>query len=52
MYCTENTVQILRGGDKAYPLEKLFLDARAGMIEDGLNNTLSTTVGTVIPREE
>jgi acyl-CoA dehydrogenase len=50
VYCTEAAFQVtsmalqLFGGNgltKEYPIEKLFRDARAGMIEDGSNESLA-----------
>ena len=36
------------GVSKEFPIEKLFRDARAAMIEDGSNDTLSITGGTML----
>jgi alkylation response protein AidB-like acyl-CoA dehydrogenase len=52
VFCTQmafevagEAVQIFGGNGLAreYPVEKLFRDARAGMIEDGANDTLMLT---------
>jgi len=57
VHCTENAfqvchdaVQIFGGGgvSKEFPIEKLFRDARAALIEDGSNDTLSITGGTML----
>ena len=50
---TSNAAQIFGGCgvSKEYPIEKLFRDARAGLIEDGSNDTLSITGGTMILKE-
>jgi alkylation response protein AidB-like acyl-CoA dehydrogenase len=42
-YVASEAIQILGGYGltKEYPVEKMFRDARAGMIEDGVNETLS-----------
>jgi alkylation response protein AidB-like acyl-CoA dehydrogenase len=39
------------GLTKAYPIEKIFRDARAGMIEDGSNDFLSIVAGNLIVKE-
>jgi alkylation response protein AidB-like acyl-CoA dehydrogenase len=61
VYCTEAAFQVtsdaiqLFGGyglSKEFPIEKLFRDARAGMIEDGSNDTLSMTAGNIIIKEK
>lgn len=57
VHCTENAfqvcndaVQIFGGGgvSKEFPIEKLFRDARAALIEDGSNDTLSITGGNML----
>lgn len=61
VHCTENAFRVASdavqifggcGVSKEYPIEKLFRDARAGMIEDGSNDTLSITGGTMVLKEE
>ncbi|MEW6526463.1 MAG: acyl-CoA dehydrogenase family protein [Spirochaetota bacterium] len=61
VYCTEAAFQVtsdaiqLFGGyglSKEFTIEKLFRDARAGMIEDGSNDTLSMTAGNIIVKEK
>jgi len=51
---TSEALQILRGNglSKEYPIEKLFRDARAGMIEDGSNDILALAAAGLILREE
>jgi len=39
------------GLTKDAPVEKLFRDARAGMIEDGSNDSLSLAAGEMLLRE-
>ncbi len=41
-YCANEAVQIFGGNglSKEYPIEKIFRDARASLIEDGVNETL------------
>lgn len=60
VYCTQaafdvtnDAVQLFGGYglSKELPIEKLFRDARAGMIEDGSNDTLAMTAGNMIVRE-
>jgi alkylation response protein AidB-like acyl-CoA dehydrogenase len=60
IHCTENAflithdaVQIFGGNgvSKEYPIEKLFRDARVGMIEDGSNDSLSIANGTALLKE-
>ena len=60
VYCTEAAFQVtsdaiqLFGGygvSKDFPIEKLFRDARAGMIEDGSNDSLSITAGVMLLKE-
>ncbi|MBA7704227.1 Acyl-CoA dehydrogenase, short-chain specific [subsurface metagenome] len=60
VYCTEAAFQVtsdaiqLFGGygvSKDFPIEKLFRDARAGMIEDGSNDTLSIAAGGMLLKE-
>ena len=60
VYCTEAAFQVasdaiqLFGGyglSKDFPIEKLFRDARAGMIEDGSNDCLSITAGVMLLKE-
>ncbi len=57
VHCTEVAFQVasdviqIFGGyglSREYPIEKIFRDARAGMIEDGSNDTLSITAGNMI----
>ena len=38
------------GLSKELPIEKLFRDARAGLIEDGTNDTLSIVGGNMLVR--
>lgn len=60
VYCTEAAFKVtseamqLFGGlgvTKDAPVEKLFRDARAGMIEDGSNDSLSISAGEMLLRE-
>lgn len=60
VYCTEAAFKVtseamqLFGGHgvtKDAPIEKLFRDARAGMIEDGSNDSLSLSAGEMLLRE-
>ncbi len=60
VYCTQaafdvasDAVQIFGGYGvtKELPIEKLFRDARSGMIEDGSNDSLSISAGSGIVRE-
>jgi alkylation response protein AidB-like acyl-CoA dehydrogenase len=60
VYCTQAAFDVsseaiqLFGGyglTKEYPIEKIFRDARAGMIEDGSNEVLSIVAGNMIARE-
>jgi len=60
VYCTQAAFEVasdaiqLFGGyglSRELPIEKLFRDARAGMIEDGSNDTLSMTAGRMILKE-
>ncbi|MBN2078570.1 MAG: acyl-CoA/acyl-ACP dehydrogenase [Spirochaetes bacterium] len=60
IYCTQaafevtnDAVQIFGGYglSKELPIEKLFRDARAGLIEDGSNDSLGITAGSMIVRE-
>ncbi|MBE0480722.1 MAG: acyl-CoA/acyl-ACP dehydrogenase [Dehalococcoidia bacterium] len=60
VFCTEAAFQVasdsvqLFGGygvSKDFPIEKLFRDARAGLIEDGSNDSLSLAAGLMILRE-
>lgn len=60
VYCTEAAFQVtsdaiqLFGGygvSKDFLIEKLFRDARAGMIEDGSNDSLSITAGVMLLKE-
>lgn len=60
VYCTQAAFDVsseaiqLFGGyglTKEYPIEKLFRDARAGMIEDGSNDVLSIVAGNMIAKE-
>lgn len=39
------------GLSKEYPIEKIFRDARAGLIEDGSNDVLAIVAGNMIARE-
>jgi len=47
-------VQIFGGNgvSKEYPIEKLFRDARASMIEDGSNDALAIGNGIALLKEE
>ena len=51
---TSDALQIFGGNglSKEYPIEKLFRDARAGMIEDGSNDILALSAASLILREE
>jgi alkylation response protein AidB-like acyl-CoA dehydrogenase len=40
------------GVSKEYPIEKLFRDARASMIEDGSNDSLAIGNGIALLKEE
>lgn len=60
VFCTQNAFEIasdavqLFGGygvTKEYPIEKIFRDARAGMIEDGSNDILALHAGQQIVEE-
>ncbi len=60
VYCTQAAFEIthealqLFGGyglSKEYPIEKLFRDARAGLIEDGSNESLALTAGHTLAFE-
>lgn len=60
VYCTQAAFDVsseavqLFGGyglTKEYPIEKIFRDARAGMIEDGSNDVLSIVAGNMIVKE-
>jgi len=60
VYCTQAAFEItsdavqLFGGyglSRELPVEKLFRDARAGMIEDGSNDSLSITIGSMLAGE-
>jgi len=60
VYCTQAAFEVaneavqLFGGyglSKEYPIEKLFRDARAGLIEDGSNDILAISGGNMIVRE-
>ena len=60
VYCTQAAFEVasdaiqLFGGyglSRELPIEKLFRDTRAGMIEDGSNDTLSMTAGRMILKE-
>jgi len=60
VYCTQAAYEVchlavqLFGGyglTKEYPIEKLFRDARAGLIEDGSNDILAISGGDMILRE-
>jgi alkylation response protein AidB-like acyl-CoA dehydrogenase len=60
VYCTEVAFQVasdaiqLFGGygvSKDFPIEKLFRDARAGMIEDGSNDSISIAAGGMLVKE-
>ena len=44
-YITNEAVQVFGGNglSREYPIEKLFRDARAGLIEDGANDSLMIT---------
>jgi alkylation response protein AidB-like acyl-CoA dehydrogenase len=49
-----DALQIFGGNglSKEYPIEKIFRDARAGLIEDGSNDTLALAAANLILREE
>jgi alkylation response protein AidB-like acyl-CoA dehydrogenase len=49
-----DALQIFGGNglSREYPIEKLFRDARAGMIEDGSNDILALSAASLILREE
>jgi alkylation response protein AidB-like acyl-CoA dehydrogenase len=49
-----DAMQIFGGNglSKEYPVEKIFRDARAGMIEDGSNDILALAAAGLILREE
>jgi alkylation response protein AidB-like acyl-CoA dehydrogenase len=51
---TSDAMQIFGGNglSKEYPIEKLFRDARAGMIEDGSNDILALSGASLLLREE
>jgi len=60
VYCTQAAFEVasdaiqLFGGvglTKAYPIEKIFRDARAGLIEDGVNDLLSIVGGSMLAKE-
>ncbi|MCB2186556.1 MAG: acyl-CoA/acyl-ACP dehydrogenase [Deltaproteobacteria bacterium] len=60
VYCTQAAYEVCHeaiqifggyGLTKEYPIEKLFRDARAGLIEDGSNDTLAVSGGGMILRE-
>ncbi|MFH1138080.1 MAG: acyl-CoA dehydrogenase family protein [Pseudomonadota bacterium] len=60
VYCTKAAFDVaseavqLFGGyglSKEYPIEKIFRDARAGMIEDGSNDSLSVVGGAILTKE-
>ncbi len=60
VYCTEaaflvtsDAIQLFGGYgvSKDFPIEKLFRDARAGMIEDGSNDSLSMSAGGMLVKE-
>ncbi len=61
VYCTEAAFQVTsdalqifggNGVSREYPIEKLFRDARAGMIEDGSNESLALSAANLILRDE
>lgn len=61
VFCTNAAFEVasdavqLFGGNgvsKEYPIEKLFRDARASMIEDGSNDSLAIGIGTALLKEE
>jgi alkylation response protein AidB-like acyl-CoA dehydrogenase len=61
VFCTNTAFEVasdavqLFGGNgvsKEYPIEKLFRDARASMIEDGSNDSLAIGNGIVLLKEE
>ncbi len=60
VYCTQAAFEVandavqLFGGyglSKELPIEKIFRDARAGLVEDGSNDSLSITAGTMLVKE-
>ena len=60
VYCTQAAFDVaneavqLFGGyglTKEYPIEKIFRDARAGLIEDGSNDVLSIVAGNMLAQE-
>jgi len=60
VFCTNGAYKVasdavqLFGGlglSKDLPIEKLFRDARAGLIEDGSNDSLSIAAGNMIVKE-
>lgn len=61
VYCTQvafevasDALQLLGGNGltKEYPIEKIFRDARAGLIEDGSNDILALSAANLILRDE
>lgn len=61
VYCTQTAFEVTHdavqifggyGLSKEFPIEKLFRDARAGMIEDGSNDSLAITAGNMIVKEK
>ena len=60
VYCTAAAFEVAQeavqlfggyGVSKEYPIEKIFRDARAGMIEDGSNDVLSLVAANAIVKE-
>ncbi len=60
VFCTQTAFEVCNeaiqifggyGLTKEYEIEKLFRDARAGLIEDGSNDTLSISGGNMIAKE-
>ena len=60
VYCTQAALEVTHdavqifggyGLSKEFPIEKLFRDARAGLIEDGSNDSLAITAGNMIVKE-
>lgn len=60
IFCTQTAFEVaseaiqIWGGNglsKEYPLEKIFRDARASLIEDGSNDTLSITAGAMLLKD-
>ncbi len=51
---TSDAIQLFGGYglSREYPIEKLFRDARAGLIEDGSNDTLAIAGGNLLIKEE